>query len=412
MKLACLILLPFLLHAESALRAGLARVNITPPNGQPMSGWSERTRGATATHDPLYATVLLLDSGSNSLAIVACDLESLVSTRIAAEARQKFGVAHTILSMSGTHSGPATGDSKSHWRAGLEDKIVAAIGEAKQSLFPAELTTAAGRAYLSFNRRKVTEQQARMWWRNPDGLPSHPVDPAVNILCVRDKEKVRAVLVNYAARATVLGPANLEFSADYPGALRRYVETQAAGALCLFVQGASGDISPNREREPGKAPAFAAADSMGSELAAEVMRLIKISKPLSADGEALRVADGTSEISFRFAPAEHMTVGYAAGIIGGGLCFLALPGEPFIELQMTFRARSECPMAMLFGSSYSGNGVWAGAMPTIRAAAEGGEGAAYDTLVAVGAGELLVDRGAIELFKLRGLAADLPDPRF
>jgi len=32
--------------------------------------------------------------------------------------------------------------------------------------------------------------------------------------------------------------------------------------------------------------------------------------------------------------------------------------------------------------------------------------------VAVGSGEMLIDRGVVQLFKLRGLLKDLPDPRF
>ena len=102
----------------------------------------------------------------------------------------------------------------------------------------------------------------------------------------------------------------------------------------------------------------------------------------------------------------------AAGAIGGGLCFLAVPGEPFVEHQITFRARTECAMPLLFGSSYSGSGAWAGFLPTIRAAAEGGEGAGYSTSAAVGAGEMLIDRGVVNIFKLRGLLQELPDPRF
>ena len=89
-----------------------------------------------------------------------------------------------------------------------------------------------------FNRRKVVDGQATMWWRNADKLPSHPVDPTVSALIVKDATaKTRAVLVNYACHPSVLGPSNLEYSADYPGAMRRYVESQIPGASCLFVQG-------------------------------------------------------------------------------------------------------------------------------------------------------------------------------
>src|SRR5581483_4227038 len=217
-----------------------------------MAGYPERTHPATGVHDPLYATVLVLDSGATTLALVSCDLQEFVSARVGAEAREKFGVTLTILSMSGTHAGPATADARPPWFTAAEDKIIAAIGEARKAEFPAELGVGTGRAYLAFNRRKVTDGHARTWWRNLEGAPSHPLDPTVNVIAIRQGQNVRAVLVNYAARATVLGPAITEFSADYPGAMRRTVEAQTSGALCLFVQGASGDISPYREREPGK----------------------------------------------------------------------------------------------------------------------------------------------------------------
>ena len=402
MKLVLIaVLAPALLFGQAGLRAGVARVDITPPKGHPMAGYSERTHGATGVRDPLYATVLLLESGSTTAALIACDLASFTSTRIAAEARRKFGIANTVLSMSGTHSGPAP---SAKWTASAEEKIAAAIGEARQSMFPATISSASGRAYLAFNRRKTqNDGTARLWERNPEGLPSHPLDPAVNVLAVRDAEKIRAVLVHFAARATVLGPANLEFSADYPGALRRQVESQTPGALCLFLQGASGDISPDRNNEPGRVPAFEAAEKMGRDLSAEVLRALPRARPVG-DGATLQIASEQIQTAGR-------TIAITAGVLGG-LCFLAVPGEPFIEHQMAFQARSECAVPLLVGSSYSGAGVWAGYLPSIRAAAEGGPGTGRDSLLPPGTAEMLVDRGAIALFKVRGLLQELPDPRF
>ena len=105
-----------------------------------MGGYGNRTAGATGTHDPLYATVLLLESGETRLALVTCDLRSFVSTRVGYLAREKFGVPNTVISVSHTHSGPVTWELRSPWYAQAEDKMVAAIGEAKQAMFPAELT--------------------------------------------------------------------------------------------------------------------------------------------------------------------------------------------------------------------------------------------------------------------------------
>jgi hypothetical protein len=118
------------------------------------------------------------------------------------------------------------------------------------------------------------------------------------------------------------------------------------------------------------------------------------------------------EVHHRWKPEERIPIGITAGLLGDNICLLALPGEPFVEHQIAFRAKSECANAMLFGYSYSAGGVWAGYLPTIQAAVEGGYGADYNTTVETGAGEMLVDRGIVDLLKLRGILKELPDARF
>src|SRR5260370_41898433 len=117
------------------------------------------------------------------------------------------------------------------------------------------------------------------------------------------------------------------------------------------------------------------------------------------------------EVKSRWQRGEKIAIGLTAGAFGDSLCFLALPGEPCVEHQVAFREKAECSNALLFGYSYSAGGVWAGYMPTILAAVEGGYGAGYNTTVEVGTGERLVDRGVVRIFQLRGLLKDLPDPR-
>src|SRR5579862_9167092 len=81
-------------------RAGVSRIDITPPVGHAMGGYGARTHGSTGIHDPLYATVLVIETGANSLALVTCDLRSFVSTRVGELAEQKYGIATTIISVS------------------------------------------------------------------------------------------------------------------------------------------------------------------------------------------------------------------------------------------------------------------------------------------------------------------------
>ncbi len=55
--------------------------------------------------------------------------------------------------------------------------------------------------------------------------------------------KTLAVVVNYACHPTTLAWDNTLISPDYIGAMREVVET-AVGGLCVFLQGASGDLGP------------------------------------------------------------------------------------------------------------------------------------------------------------------------
>jgi hypothetical protein len=392
--------------AAADYRAGISRVDITPPVGHAMGGYAARKHGSTGVHDSLYATVLVIETADNSLALVTCDLRSFVSTHVGELAKQRFGIRNTIISVSHSHSGPLTWEARTPWYTEAEDKMVDAIGKARAALFPAVLVVSTGKVDLGFNRRKVVDGRVTMWWRNADRLPSHPLDPTVNVLQVNDADgKLRAVLVNYACHASVLGPDNYLYSADYPGAMKRYVESQNAGATCLFVQGGAGDINPYRDKEPVAGQGFQAVEEMGQALGRAVVSVLGRGQPVSG---SLRTASETLEVNNRWKPDEKIPIGWTAGAFGDSVCFAAFPGEPFIEHQLTLRSRVDCGNTMLFGYSYSVGGVWAGYLPTIRAAVEGGYGADYNTTVEVGTGELLIDRASVKLLKLRGLLKDSP----
>lgn len=393
----CSVLLLCLPLAAAEYRAGLARVDITPPVGHEMGGYSARTHGATGTHDPLFATVLVIESGRNSITLITCDLRSFVSTRLG---------KNVLISSSHTHSGPLTWELRSPWYTQTEDKMRDAIAAAKKNMFPATLQISTGEIYLGHNRRK---SNGEMWWRNAEALPSHPLDPTVTALVIKDIQgKIKAVLVNYACHPSILGPDNYEYSADYPGAMRRAIETAIPGAKALFIQGGAGDINPYHDKEP-VATQFQAMEETGQRLGQYVVSILKKADPVTGP---LRTYSAVLDVKNRWSPNEAIPVGWTAGAFGNSFCFASLPGEPFVEFQLTFRAKSECANSMLFGYTTSSQGVWAGYLPTILAAVQGGYGADYNTTVAVGTGEQLVDRAVVKLFELRGLLKELPDTRY
>src|SRR6218665_1793066 len=58
------------LPCDAALQAGAARADITPPLGSDMPAWARKADGV---HDPLYARALVLDDGTERIAIVSLD---------------------------------------------------------------------------------------------------------------------------------------------------------------------------------------------------------------------------------------------------------------------------------------------------------------------------------------------------
>src|SRR6266478_569032 len=60
--------------SAAQFKAAASRTDITPPLGYSLWGYSDRKGGASSILDPLYARVLVLDDGSNRIALVTLDL--------------------------------------------------------------------------------------------------------------------------------------------------------------------------------------------------------------------------------------------------------------------------------------------------------------------------------------------------
>ncbi len=76
---------------------------------------------------------------------------------------------------------------------------------------------------------------------NPDGV----VDRTLTVVRLDgDDDRPVATIVHYACHPIILGPDNTFVTPEYPGILKRVVES-SLGGHCLFVQGACGDIGPS-----------------------------------------------------------------------------------------------------------------------------------------------------------------------
>lgn len=402
--------------AGKELSAGVARVEITPPVGYIMGGYAERKGVSTGIHDPLFATVLVLKADGISVAIISCDLRSFPSERVVRLARERNLADHVLLAVTHNHSGPLTWEDQTwpsknkSWFATTEDNILSAIESASKQMFPARIAAGLGEVYLGHNRRKVeADGKVTMFWRNAERLPTSPLDPTLGVIRVDDASgKPRALIVNYACHAVVLGPDNRSLSADYPGYLARRLEQDLPGVLCLFTQGGAGDINPYLDKQPVAQNGFGEAEKMGNALAAAALSVARRLKPVANGNAQLQAAAEVRIFHDRWGAQNALRVGLTTLLINNQIAIATVPGEPFVDLQIALRDKSEIPYAFLFGYTYSAGGEWIGYVPTIRAASEGGYGAGDNTRIEVGAGEAIIDRHLVNLFTLSGKLPTTP----
>src|SRR5271165_1285345 len=274
----------------AALRAGVARVDITPPAGEQMWGFEDRHQPATGTLDPLYARVLVLEAGPEGaprrLALVTLDLGRSFGpgslARLREAAQRSSGIACLLVAASHTHSAPVIRDeyrdAPPAWEQAALDKIGRAIAEAAGALQPARIGVGTGAAYIGHNRLRVNPDGTVSWFeRNLTRIPTAPVDPTLTVLRIdRADGTPLAVLTNYACHPVVFGPDNLRYSADFPGVMNHLVEQELGGSVqSFFLQGAPGDINPYYAVTRLEEDAIGRRDWTGERLGREAARVAK-----------------------------------------------------------------------------------------------------------------------------------------
>jgi neutral ceramidase len=424
----------------TSLKAGVAKVDITPPAGLPMWGYDLRVNAGTL--DPLYARVLLLESGQKSVAIVALDLGRCFgkasTSLLRSQVRQSCGTEYVLLAASHTHSGPVIQDTYKDgtpaWETSALEKIASAIEAAHTRAMDARLGTGYGVAYIGHNRHQLNPDGRVTWFEhNPTHLPTAPIDPTVAVLRVDTLQgEPLAILVNYACHAVVFGPDNRQYSADYPGVMTRVVEEEFGNKpLCFFLQGAAGDINAYYSVVPLAAGAKKLRDWTGNRLGQEAAQVARSIQTKTAAGPSIVYAETSPQFHFRWnpekfrqaclgsahndlkildayypstEPEQQLPVGTV--LINREIAFMSMPGEPFVEFQMEWRER--CPVRDCFFLGYA-NGYY-GYLPTVRAATEGGYGAAStSTWMEVGAGDRMVDTAVVKTYEMLGRLHDGPE---
>lgn len=239
-------------------RAGVGRVDITPPLTAPHAGWGAQTHiQPDGIDSPLWVTALVVEDGVTTGVWLDFDLV-IINTAETKAIRERVGQAlgippeHVRVSVTHAHSGPPP--SSWDWiKEGLEafqtyyrqlpEYAAGAAMAAKHAMVNAMVGAGRGSSYVAVNRRETTPDGRMVTGVNPEGI----IDPDVVVLRIdRADGGPLAAVVGYTMHPTTLGPTNRLISSDWPGALKQTVES-LTGAMCIFTQGATGNVGPGPE---------------------------------------------------------------------------------------------------------------------------------------------------------------------
>jgi len=428
------------------LRAGSARVVITPPVGTPLSGYASRVEGSIGVHDDLYAKCLILDDGATRVVVIACDVAGFPK-RFVADVRRRVeeltGVPgdNVMVTATHTHTGPNNAAGGQDWINVLARMLAGSAYAAWNNMRDARIGAGRGSCYVGVNRRNPASPR-RPYWLYP--WPDGPMDPEVQVLRVEDADgNITTLLVNYAAHPTSLKPPQkmLWLSRDYPGHAMGVLERAKGGdVVAMYLNGTCGNVAPRdiwfKPDSPPPLPrpsfpedlrlAFKETERLGNVLGGEALKVAEEITDLTSDVR-IRAARREVELPVRERPfpgpylekrlretrprqngeeQEHMerirsghktiqTEVQAFAI--NDIAIVGLPGEVFVEYGLEIKKGSGFKYTVI--SELANDSI--GYVPTPKAYEEGGYEPTNACFLAPEAGKRLTDAAFSALRAIR-----------
>lgn len=419
-------------ETAGVLRAGSAKVNITPPVGVKLIG--SKGYPSDSILDDLYAKALVLSDGSTTLAIVSVDLlysplEDITQpVRDIIKEKISIPAENILVCATHTHSGPEVfrrskllpekqtnvDDINQFYLGSLIRKIAGSVSIAYQNMQDVKIGAAKSvLPEIIFNRRpkkpdgsvemaytlppEVTatkeivtdgEGNVKMTFTVPDKeLAFGPVDPEVCVLRVEDMDGgIVASLVNFGCHPVSIYPhLSTAISADYPAYTTKVIE-EMEGGICLYALGLAGNVVPiqrgvEARKQIGKAVGGEALRKLqfvatsGDVTLKALKKEVKFPAKKPSSSEEASDADTTDYITTEIQVLRL-----------GDIYILGLPGEVLVEVGLEIKRRAG--LEKLFVISISNDSI--GYVCLSEAYEEGGYEPTSATRLAKGAGEIMV----------------------
>lgn len=379
------------------LKAGVFKVDITPPIDIPLGGYANRTGPATGIRDSLNAVVIVFDDDVTKVVIVTLDIIQVKyneGQQICRAIEKVSGISQDkiILNASHTHGSPWL-ETDSIYSNEVATKIADAVKIASENLNPVSIGYGEGAVNFNVNRRIVTEAGDCYNGLNPEGITDH----RVKVLRVDDQKNIispLALIFHTACHANVFRWQNTQVTADFPGEAKSFIERNFGNnTTAMFLQGCAGDIRANLP-EKGKTPKEPSFGRNGDEAdlrwcawstGAEVVKTAtwlgmneqyenrQVDNSINAVAGLIKVDAKPGKEALW--PREHIVNGKAnlpvKIITIGSFCFVGLPGEPVVEYGLKIEeALKKMGFAHVFVMGYMDGDI--GYIPTKKMFGEGG----------------------------------------
>ncbi|MBQ9985507.1 MAG: neutral/alkaline non-lysosomal ceramidase N-terminal domain-containing protein [Oscillospiraceae bacterium] len=283
------------------LKAGFARVDITPPLGVSVQGYFE-PRYADGVLDPLLATAVAFDDGERRAVVMSVDLigmNQIFQAKIRETIMKENDLPENAIFIACTHThlGPGVASAAAvdgefdnpEYGLWLIKRLSDLANLALQDLAPATMKYTRGEVKgVSFIRRyrmKDGSVRTNPGWQNPD--IDHALctpDEESQLLIIKREGKPEIGIVNFQVHPDVIGGCAL--SADYPKFVRDTYELNVPNSLCMYLNGAQGDsnhIDVTLNPETECAGGYDRARYMGRKIAMSVISNYELAKDLPGD---------------------------------------------------------------------------------------------------------------------------------
>ncbi len=282
------------------LKAGFARVDITPPLGSYLSGYF-RDRYADGVLDPIELNAIALENGQETVVIVTADIlyinlpyseeiRRLISERINVPKNNVVVVAlHQHTSIGLTKHSPKNTIFEDHAYMDVLHRKFADVAQmavndlAEATLWVDEEPTAEP---IAFIRRYLMKDGSIL--TNPgiarrDEIvhPQGEADNNVRLLRFKRTQGNDIAFVNFSTHPDVV--SGTKFSADWPGFARRYVEADLKGVSCLLLVGAQGDSNHYNYFADQLGKGYAYSAHMGRVIADTVLKIWDRGRKMQVD---------------------------------------------------------------------------------------------------------------------------------